>query len=95
MLQHAIGEASSRSTHIKTSSLIEADRPVRKGSFKFQAASADIFRILSQDTNGSVPGYGTSRLIKLLLVHQDPASQDHRLRPLSRRSKTLLYKQFV
>lgn len=94
-LEHAVGEAPSRSSYVDAGESSEVDGPVSKGSLKFEAAAAHIFEIRPKEANDGLFGDRGSGLVNALLVDEYAASEDESLGTLARGGVALVHEKLV
>jgi hypothetical protein len=95
MLQQTVRESSCRRPDVKTNLSIHVNMPVLQGTLEFQAAAAHVFQILTEQANRAVLFNLRSRLINLLLVHENFTGENERLRTLARSHESTFYKNPV
>jgi hypothetical protein len=95
VLEHAVGESTGRGSDVEAETVVEVDVPVGEGGFEFKSAAADVTEIGAEETDGSIGDDGGARLVLLLLVDEDAASEDDGLSAFAGRSEATLHEQFV
>src|SRR6266446_6782150 len=70
-LQHAVAEASGGSADVKTDFAMETDLPVLESLLQLEPATADIAKILAQQSQGRARINRCARLLDLLLIDEN------------------------
>jgi len=87
-LEKTVGEATRRGADIHTDLALYIDAPVFHGTRQLQSSTADEGRVVAKNPDVGVVRNVCPCFFDFLLVHQDPACQDERLRALPRRSQS-------
>lgn len=95
VLEHAIGEASRRCTHVQTELAVEINAPVAQRGFEFEAAATYVAQVVTQETDGRSFRNGVAGLFDLLLVDQDAPGEDEGVGALAAGDESTLEEQFV
>jgi hypothetical protein len=74
---------------------VEVDVRVVEGGFEFESATADVAEVGTEEADGGIIGDGGARLVLLLLVDEDAASEDDGLSAFAGESEATLHEQFV
>jgi len=68
---------------------------VIESAFQLQAASADIFKVVTQQADRTLGGDLRARFFDFLIFHQHFAREDESLRPLARGGQTALNQKLI
>lgn len=94
-LEHAVGEAPSRSSYVDAGKTSEVDGPVSKRPLKLESAAAHIFEIRPEEANDGLFEDGSSGLVDALVVDKDAAGEDESLGALAGGGVTLIHEKLV
>src|SRR5205807_6548632 len=75
----AVGEAAGGGADVGARKAGERDGPVGEGVLEFEAATADVFEVRAEETDGGGGGDGGAGLVDALLVDEDAAGEDESL----------------
>jgi hypothetical protein len=94
-LEHAVGEAASRCSDVRTREAGEFDGPVGEGALELETAAADVLEVGAEEANDGVGGDGGTWFVNTLLVDEDAARKDKGLGTFARGGMTLVYEKLV
>ena len=95
MLEHAVSEAAGGGSDVGAGEAGDGDAPGGEGGFELDAAAGDVAEIVAEHADGDGVVDGGAGLIDALLVNQDAAGEDERLRTLAGGGERAVNEEFV
>ena len=95
MLEHAVREAAGRGADIDAGTAVEIDLPVRERVLEFDSTTADIAKIVTEESQVCIRGDILTRFGDLLLVDEHATRDDQGLRSFARGSKASFDNEFI
>jgi hypothetical protein len=101
VLEHAVGEAAGGGSDVGAGQALDGDVPGGEGGLELEAAAGDVTEVVAQhaDDGGVVDEGaglgGLSAFFEALLVDQDAAGEDERLRALAGGGEGAVYEELV
>ena len=95
VLEHAVGEAAGGGSDVGAGEAGEGEVPGGEGGFELEAAAGDVAEVVAEEADGDGVVDGGARFVDALLVDQDAAGEDERLRTLAGGGEGAVYEELV
>ena len=94
-LQHAVGEAAGRGSHIDAGESVQRDAPMGERALQLETAAADVPQVGAEQADGGGRRDGGAGFVDALLVDQNPARENERLSAFAGGGMTQIDQQLV
>jgi hypothetical protein len=95
VLEHAVGEAAGGGSDVGAGEAFDGDVPRCERGFELEAAAGDVAEVVAEEADDDGVVDGGARLVDALVVDQDAAGEDERLRTLAGGGEGAVYEELV